>query len=221
MDTHKYDDGEDMNFVIKTLGNYRMIILPSVILFLLIMGIIFLKKIVCRRRKNREIEQAAADKIRDENLNNVILNNCAKDSNLKEIYKPYDVDYSNPNDEHGKDSTKYEKKADNHIMVQLIEKTELSTRKFMMNPIKKICIGSSLQDNDITVMAEGISPHQCEIFSGRNNVYIKNLSSENRTIIKRKKERAIVDERGVRLLSNDVVILGCVSYEITIINERI
>lgn len=134
----------------------------------------------------------------------------------KEVYKPYDVDYSSTNCDTGKKPGEHSKKAESHVMVQLIERTELSTRKFMLNPIKKIHIGSDLRDNDISVLAEGVSAHQCEIFSVGNRVYVKNLSSDNRTIIKRKKNQAIVNEKGVRLLSNDVIILGRVSYDITI-----
>lgn len=197
---------------------YQTKILIFVICIFGIAGIIILRKVIRKKRKNNELEQAVAEKIRDENLNNAILNRCVQNNNLKEVYKPYDVDYSNSNGEN-KCSGKGEKKAEGYIMIQLIEKTELSTRKFMLNPMKKIHIGSALQDNDITVLAEGISLHQCEIFSVGNKVYIRNLSSENRTIIKRKKEQAIVDEKGIRLLSNDVVILGSVSYDITIINK--
>lgn len=207
-----------MMLIFEIIKNYRMPILVFIILFLSMGGIVFLKKFFHRKRKNKELEQTAADKIRDENLNNVILNSYANNSNLKEVYKPYDVDYSSPNSEKNKGVGKRKAQDMQHVMVQLIEKTELSTRKFMMNPSKKIRIGSGLQDNDITVLAEGVSLHQCEIFSVGNKVYIKNLSSENRTIIKRKREQAIVDERGIRLLSNDVVILGYVLYEITLVD---
>jgi len=97
------------------------------------------------------------------------------------------------------------KRKDGHVMLMLVEKTELSTRKFMLNPIKMIHIGSDLQDNDIAVLSEGVSPKQCEIFSVGDKIYIKNLSQENKTIFKRKKKQAIVDGKGLRLLSNDEV----------------
>lgn len=197
--------------------NYKMVILIFFIIILIAISIILLKKIFRRNQKNKELAQAAADKIRDENLNNAILNNSTRNG-AKEVYKPYDVDYSNTNGENNKGTRERDKMGESHVMIRLVEKTELSTRKFMLNPMKKIHIGSDLQDNDIVVLTEGVSLHQCEIFSVGDKVYIKNLSSENKTIIKRKKEQAIVDEKGIRLLSNDEVILGCVSYDITIIN---
>lgn len=203
--------------VMEFIRNNKITILILLILLLLAAGIVLLKEMIRRNQKKRELSQAAEDKLRDENLNHVILNSDIGKEQLKEVYKPYDVDYSNPNTDK-KVSGRNIQKGENHVMVQLIERTELSTRKFMMNPIKGIHIGSDSQSNDIAVPAEKISPCQCEIFSVRDKVFIKNLSSDNRTIIRRKKEQAIVDEKGIRLLSGDVVILGAVSYDITILN---
>lgn len=191
------------------------IILIIVILFLGMVGIALLRKIILKKQKSKELSLATEDKLRDENLNQVILNQYADGSRFKEVHKPYDVDYSNVN---GKDNADHVKSGERHVMIQLIEKTGLSTRKFIMNPIKVVRVGSGLQDNDINVLAEGISKHQFEIFAVRNKVFIRNLSSENKTVIKRKKEQAIVDEKGIRLLSGDIIFLGLVSYDVTIID---
>lgn len=198
------------------LKNYRVYLLVLLGLPALTAGIIWLKRMICQRQKRKEISRAAEDKLRDENLNHVILNGDVGNGQAKEVYKPYDVDYGNAGGD--KKNSGRSVRQDDHIMVQLIEKTELSTRKFMMNPVKKIRIGSELQENDIVVLAENISPRQCEIFAVRDKVFIKNLSSESRTILRRKKEQAIVDEKGIRLLSGDTVMLNGVSYDIMIIN---
>lgn len=198
-------------------SNQKLII----IIFLLLLFILFIclvKKIVCRRQGIKELEQASADKMRDENLNNVILNSHIEKGNIKEIYKPYDVDYSKSNT----DNRNYENndKQEGNILVRLVEKTELSTRKFIMNPIKPIRIGRDVQGNDISVMAEDIDLHQCEIFTAGNKIYIKSIGTSSQTILKRKKDRAIVSGAGVRLLSNDTIILGSVLYEVTIIDKK-
>jgi len=199
------------------IGQYSGILILFGVFVLLGIGIVFFKWFIRQNQKNRELTRAAADKARDENLNNAILNHCSR-GKTKEVYKPYDVDYSNMNDDANKSIREFPKEREVHSMIQLVEKTELSTRKFMLNPARKISIGSDLHDNDISILAEGISLHQCEIFSVRDRVYLRNLSSENKTIIRRKKTQAIVDEKGVRLLSNDIIILGRVSYDITIMN---
>lgn len=205
-----------MDFLIEFVKNYRIIFWILILTPVLLFGIGFVKKMIRRNQKKKELARAAEDKIRDENLNSIILNQHLENEDIKEVYKPYDVDYSTPNRESNRNAKDGSEKEESHVMIQLVEKTELSTRKFMLNPVKKIHIGSDLQDNDIAVLAEGVSPRQCEIFSVRNKVYIKDLGS-GKTIIKRKKESAIVDGKGVRLISNDIVILGGVSYDITII----
>ena len=195
----------------------RVFLIISVIL-LLVIGIRILKKVISHKQQKKELRQVSADKIRDENLNNIILNNLAENGSLKEAYRPYEVDYSNSNAEGSGNAGKREKTGESRIMLQLVEKTELSTRKFVLNPAKTIRIGSNLQDNDISVLTEGIFPKQCEIFAFGSKIYVRNLSTENNTVIKRKKERAIVDKKGIRLLTNDIIIIGKVSYDVTIID---
>ena len=191
-----------------------LILASALALFLLLF---FLKKFLRYREKKQEITQAAADRMRDENLNSIILNSHAATGG-REIYKPYAVDYSSkekggPNKGNSQDisSGKY-----HQPMLQLVEKTELSTRKFVLNPAKRIRIGSDLQDNEISVLSQGVSPHHCEIFAAGGGVYIRNTGKSTRTIIRRKKEQALADDKGIRLQSGDRILLGTVSYDITI-----
>lgn len=205
-----------MDKITSVIQSHRTILLIFLAVLLIMAAIAIIKNLLRRSEKNKELNRAAEDRLRDENLNNVILNSYAG-NDLKEVYTPYDVDYSNPNGERVRmHHNEQGRDIEDHIMVQLVERTELSTRKFMLNPAKGIKIGSDVQENDITVMAEGISPHQCEIFSVRDKVYVRDLGQGNRTIIRRKKEQAIVDGNGVRLLSNDTIVLGNASYDVTI-----
>lgn len=207
-----------MDALLEGIKNNSRIIGIVVILIVIIAVIKLLKKEIHKKQKKKELSQAAEDKIRDENLNQVILNQHTDGSRFKEVHKPYDVDYSNANGENSKKAENQIQSGESHVMVQLVEKTELSTRKFMMNPVKAVRVGSNLQDNDITVLADGVSPHQFEIFAVRDKVFVRNLSSEYKTIVRRKKEQAIVDEKGIRLLSGDSILLGHVTYDITIID---
>lgn len=202
-----------MILLVSPLTKYKTPFIIAALALVFFLLIFFLKKFMKYQEKKKEIALAAADRVRDENLNNIILNSHADRGSNKEVYKPYDVDYSNkekgsradiPAGKHGQP------------MIQLIEKTELSTRKFVLNPAKIIRIGSDLQDNDISVLSEGVEPHQCEIFAAGGNVYIRNTGERTRTIIKRKKQQAIADNKGIRLLSGDRILLGTVSYDITI-----
>lgn len=184
--------------------------------FLVIILSIVLWIILSRKNKKlKELSQAAEDKLRDESLNRSILNIQSNNHGFREVYVPYDVDYSKSD----VDSKRViDRKKDMHIMIQLIEKTELSTRKFMLNPLMGIRIGSAMQDNDIVISNHNVAPYQCKIFSENNKVYLKSLDNDNKTVICRKKEKAIVDSVGIRLLSKDRIILGDVIYIVTIKN---
>lgn len=207
-----------MTLLTTLLTKYKTPLLIAVLALAFLLIIFFLKKYMRHREKKKEIALAAADRMRDENLNSIILNSRADRNNAREIYKPYDVDYGGQ-DKSGRDKgshTDISGGKPGQCMIQLVEKTELSTRKFVLNPAKIIRIGSDLQDNDISVLAEGISPHQCEIFAAGGKVYIRNTGEGTRTIIRRKKQQAIADNKGIRLLTGDRILLGTVSYDITI-----
>lgn len=200
------------------LTRYKTPLITAGLILALFLFLFLLKKYVKYCGKKKEIALAAADRVRDENLNNIILNSSADGKNTREVYKPYDVDYGSQ-DKTGREKgsrTDIPGGKQSQLMIQLIEKTELSTRKFVLNPAKIIRIGSDLQDNDISVLAEGISPHQCEIFAAGGRVYIRNTGEGARTVIRRKKQQAIVDNKGIRLLTGDRVLLGNIYYDITI-----
>lgn len=207
-----------MNGVVEFINQNQKSLITVGILIVVFLIICFLKQMIKKSQKRKEIKRAAEDRVRDENLNSIILNNHGNANDNREIYKPYDVDYSNGEQGNVNKNSSGSVMDSQQIMIQLIEKTELSTRKFLLNPAKKIKIGSDLQNNDISVLAEGISPHQCEIFAVGNKVYIRNTGDKYKTIIRRKKEQAFVDDKGIRLLSNDIIILGKVTYDVTIAN---
>lgn len=207
-----------MRLVSSCITKYKTPLLIFAAALVLFLVLFFLKKFMRYREKRKEISQAAADRLRDENLNNIILNSHAVTGGNKEIYKPYDVDYSSKerggsNRGGSQDMTA---RKQGQPMVQLIEKTELSTRKFILNPAKRIRIGSDLQDNEISVLSQGVASHHCEIFAAGGGVYIRNTGEGTRTIIRRKKEQAIADNKGIRLQTGDSILLGAVSYDITI-----
>lgn len=202
-------------------SRYKIPLLLAAAALAFFLLLFLLKKYIRSQEKKKEIAQASADRLRDENLNNIILNSYVETGGHKEIYKPYDVDYSSKDKGVGKG--KEQNAADTkhgQPMLQLIEKTELSTRKFVLNPAKRIRIGSDLQDNEISVLAQGVAPHHCEIFAAGGSVYIRNTGEKTRTIIRRRKEQAIADGRGIRLQTGDSILVGAVSYGITVMDSR-
>lgn len=198
----------------EIMSNNKMAFTIAAALMILTVLIYLLKKAIKRREEKKEIVMAAADRMRDENLNQIILNNHTGGVENREIYKPYDVDY-NGEGSGGLDNINVKA---GQTMIQLVEHTRLSTRKYVLNPAKKIRIGSDLQGNEISVVEKEIAPHQCEIFAAQGQVYIRHTGGSMQTIIRRKRQSAIVDKRGIRLHSGDWIEIGSVSYEITIID---
>lgn len=186
-------------------------IIIAIVLLLILIKV--LKKVSAVRAKKKEIRQAAADRARDENLNSYILNSHSTVDN-KAAYVPYEVDYSQGREE---GTTQQLKNLDSKAtMIQIVEKTELSTRKFVLNASKGIKIGTA-SDNDISFFSGDQSAYQCEIFAVRGRAFVRNLIAGSRIYIRRKKDQAIVDNKGIELRNNDNIIVGNYIYEITII----
>lgn len=195
----------------------KTVIFIILIIVILLIGFILLRYLIKRRTKRQELHRAAADRARDENLNQVILNTQHIKEENKSMKSPYEVDYGNGSREKSKREKAESPKGKIPIMVQLIENTELSTRKFVLNPAKGISIGSGLTDNDIVVSGSNIEERHCEIFLARGKVYIRSIGNRERTMLRRKKEQVIADRKGIRLLTGDIVLIGNVTYEVTII----
>ncbi len=203
-----------MSALMPLLTRYSKVFLFIAVAFTLVLLIRWVKRLLRRQSKKKEIDRAASDRLRDENLNQIILNNHTGGVENREIYKPYDVDY-NGEGSGGLDNMNVKA---GQTMIQLVEHTRLSTRKYVLNPAKKIRIGSDLQGNEISLVEKEIAPHQCEIFAAQGQVYIRHTGGSTQTIIRRKRQSAIVDKRGIRLHSGDWIEIGSVSYEITIID---
>jgi len=205
-----------MEAVIDLIMNAKVFLIPIICFIGVWLIVTLIKKAVNKNRKNKEIRQAAADHLRDQNLNNLILNEQSRDIS-KEKINPYDVEYNSGNQQSVKGANKLHA-AHSVTMIQLVEKTELSVRKFVLNPSPMIKIGSDLNDNDITVVDDSVAPTHCCIFELQNKVYIKTTGSGNQVLLKRRKDSVVVSDTAVRLLSKDIVIIGKNTYEIMVIN---
>lgn len=199
--------------IIKTKGLY---ILIAILLLIAIIKVI--KKISAFRARKKELRQAAEDRARDENLNSYILNSHSTVDN-REAFVPYEVDYSRAAQEASASNmgTRISGKLDgNAVMVQLIEHTGLSTRKFVLNASRGISIGTE-EGNDITFISDDRQSYKCSIFCVQKKVFVRNEMLGTRILLRRKKQQAIVDEKGIGLKNGDCIVAGTVSYVITIV----
>ncbi|MBO5474625.1 MAG: FHA domain-containing protein [Lachnospiraceae bacterium] len=173
---------------------------------------LLLKKYVRYRKRKKEIEFVTSEHMRDENLNNIIMNAHAKEKHNREGCKPYDVDYGGREKEN---VSNIFMKVHHGQMIQLVEKNELSVRKFVFSLDSPIQIGSDLQNNDISLPVKELAPHQCKIFIDNGKIYVVNLDAKNRTTLCRGKAKITVGNRGIRMLSGDRILIENISYDVT------
>lgn len=185
----------------------------------LVLGVILVLLIVVkiissvnkRRKKKKEVRDAAENRIRYESLDQMILNERQVKTDRGNYQNPYDVSYEQGNAlKRGKEIKQ--------PMISLTEKNELSTKKYVFNVANPIKIGSSVKGNDVIVQGDGIADYQCMLFSDGKSIFVKNLSSISRTILSRKRDKAIVDENGLKLQTGDVITIGKITYKVTIVN---
>lgn len=177
-----------------------------------------MKSFWSKRSEKKELKRVAMDHLRDEKLNRIILNEHDTDTATRNASKPYDVNYENGSQGTYGQASSLNLSNMHTMMIQLVENTELSSRKFVLDPAKGISIGSGLNNNDIVIANSDIEEHQCRIFEAQHKIYIKNTGHKVRTIVKRKREQTIVDDKGIRIVTGDKIVLGNISYEITIID---
>lgn len=147
--------------------------------------------------------------MREEALNRMILNERSLISERNASYDPYEISYESRSPVSAVNAGR--------LMVSLEEKNELSTKKFVLNPVRGIRIGSGQQGNDVVVQGDGIAEYQCELFSENGKVFIRSKNKTSPTILQRRKQRVIVNGSGLRVLTGDRVLIGKVIYTVTLI----
>lgn len=165
-------------------------------------------------KKRKELQERALNKHREEALERVLRNQDheEKEKNKKVSDVPYAVDYSK-----SISSRKSKKQTEpGKLMVQLIAHSELSDQRYMLNPADGIVIGREKGQNSIVVTDPAVARRQCEIFLADGAVYLKDISSSSRTMIRRKKNTTYANSQGIKLLTGDRLYIGNMVFDITL-----
>ena len=186
--------------------------------FVLIVLFTVLLKMKTKKKKERAMELQAEDKLREAALDKIILNDKGQ-GNESNIFsaKPFEVNYDP--ESVGKQIAKT-RKTNHKTMFQIIEKSELSSRKYMFDPSKGIRIGGKKGKNDIIVADTDINDEQCEIVLSNSTVYVRNLGESRKVILKRGRQQAYIERKYVELKSEDVICLGKTFFKIEIIKTN-
>ena len=166
-------------------------------------------RLLKRRNRRRDLERSAEDKLREEALDRALVDRPPSADPVPSI--PFEVRY----DQNKKSGTV---PRDGEIMLQITERGELSTRKYMLHVTSRITLGSSAGENDIVVSGRRIAPRQCEIFHIGRELFVKNLApTKAQVLLNRGRRRLTVGAEAVQLRSGDELLIGAFVYEITIL----
>lgn len=182
-------------------------------IILLIILVILLLKSFRNNKRRKKMQQLAQDKTREEILDNLILNKKAKIENLRAASeRPYEVVYTTAKKEKGKKGNRHV------IMLQIEEISDLSNRKYLLDPDELITIGSG-PDNKISLTDALIDTKQCEIGlyeKDNKTVYLRN-TGEKRVVLIRKKEWITIGAERIVLMNGDIIEVGRVQLKIAFV----
>lgn len=181
--------------------------------------LVFLKIKLGRRAKNRALSVKAQDKLREEALDRVLLNESAGGQETETFSaKPFEVSYKEQGTHpQAGGQTKKKGKHTQKLMVQIAEKSELSVRKYMFDPEQGIRIGSGKGKNNIVVTDSRVDAVQCELLEHEGRVYVRNLGGSGKVTLVRGSQRAYVEKKAVEIKSGDEVLLGNSVFRIDLV----
>lgn len=189
---------------------------PVLLVFLVAMliALFSLKKLIAIYNKRKELESIAQDKLREEKLDDYIINKAApKIGKASVSAKPFQEDFDSKRAERSGKALIREAA----IMVQIIETKDLSSKKYMLDPAIGIYIGSNPNNNNIIVTDSGISAMQCIIKEKNGIVVVRNIGDEGNVLLSRKSNKTYVERIPIEIRNGDVITIGRSQFKIELI----
>ncbi len=195
---------------------YAIIAIAVIIILILL---IFLKIRLSRSAQNKAMAIQAGDKLREEALDRVLLNESAGAQEAETFSaKPFEVSYGEQGAAKAQaGQAKKRKKAPLKLMVQITEKSELSVRKYMFDPRQGIRIGSRKGKNNIVVVNPEVDEIQCELLEHEGRIYMRNTGGSGKVTLARGGQRAYVEKKAVEIKSGDEILLGNMVFRVDFI----
>lgn len=190
-----------------TIGNitlpFSKPVFIAIIAAIVLLFIVIIRLVAKSNARKKEMATRAEDRLREEALDRVIVNAQANIATFAE--KPVEVNYvADPNS----NVTQNTKRTSGKLMLQITETSELSKRKYMLNPENGILIGSRQGANNIVITDPGVDDNQCEIIFYQNELYVRNVGQMGQITLLRGRKSALVGQGTVLLKKNDVLCIG-------------
>lgn len=194
-----------------------MKIIIGIIVIILIL--IFINTLSKKRKIKKHKAMLANDKLREEALDKLLMNTEAEVKRDDRTFAavPVAVNYD-ANLIEKADSAKKKKNKPKKIMVQIIENSELSARKYVLDPGKGIFIGSKVGKNHIVIGNENVDERQCEIREKAGKVYVHNIGTSGKVILKRGKQRVYVEQNYLEIKTGDALVIADTVYKMELIS---
>lgn len=160
--------------------------------------VVVLRLMLRRRKRRKQFEEIAQIKRRDEALNEA-LRNPQMDLGTARTKGPIEVSWDDK-------AVRGPASAASGMMVELIELSAYSRRKYIFRADEPITIGSG-KDNQLVLCREGVEARHCEIRMNGKKPCVRSLSRA-KTVLIRKKTSVLISVEGVYLNNGDHIQLG-------------
>lgn len=194
-----------------------MKIIVAIIAVILIL--IFISTVSKKRKIKKHKAMLANDRLREEALDKLLVNTEAEVKKDDRTFAavPVAVNYD-ANLIEKADSAKKQKGKRKKIMVQIIENSELSARKYVLDPGKGIFIGSKAGKNHIVIGNENVDERQCEIREKAGKVYVHNTGTSGKVILRRGKQGVYVEQNYLEIKTGDALVIADTIYKMELIS---
>lgn len=169
-----------------------------------------------RRKRLREMKRQAEDRLREEALDRVLTGRPDGGKGMGPSV-PFDVKYDVDQRKRGEQTRRMS--AESPLMLQLTERSELSTRKYMFHVLDRVTLGQASR-NDIVIKGPRIAEEQCEIFRIQKSLYVKNIGTSGMVFLSRKHHKIMVDAQAVILENRDKLQIGEYTYEVELLRSQ-
>ena len=179
-----------------------------------------LQKISKKRRVIKKEKEQAFQLMRDEALNNGLLNSERKPGDVEEEKHPYKVVYYEDGGTKGMSRVPVYRKAGRKpregMILKVTEYSRLSEKAYMFRKDEILRVGSKYGKTGILAGNPGVSDIYFEIIPRNNEFYIK--SGGNAGVkLSRGKRSMMLDDRWIALCENDCIAVTDKVYEVSFV----
>ncbi len=183
-------------------GNEKMTSQQIILAIAEVAVIVLLIVILIRRRRKKgeaeERRQISNVKDRNSQLEEQLRNPELEKSLVKDL-NPYEVQYSNAQENHPENRSK--------VQLELEVHTNTSVKKYLFDLTREISIGRS-DSNLLTVPDMSMAECNALIYVKNHGIYAGNPSPERPFVIRRGKKQQKVDRVAVQVQHKDILMIG-------------